>query len=104
MSFRCSSTLSDVSATRALCCCRATPAGWAGRWLSGDAERFAAKFTVDAVNATNAAVALRRRDTVELLEETKAAFVAYHIAGREMAQADVDAGPAGGNRMMHAAV
>ncbi len=83
--------LQDVSATRA-------KDGLDGGWK--EAEAFAAKFETDVAEAVRLADALGRADMRAALEDTRRAFAPFYAIGREMAQAYVASGPAGGNPMM----
>jgi methyl-accepting chemotaxis protein len=83
--------LTDISATR-------------GRDGLNDgfdvAARFATKFDTDVAAALDHARALEMGEVEQALQDAAAAFPAYYETGRAMAQAYVDEGPAGGNRMM----
>ncbi len=83
--------LSDVSATRAQ---DGLDDGFK------DAQRFADKLQTDIAAATTAAEALHRTEIVERLAQLRSAFAPYYDLGRRMAQAFVEAGPAGGNKLM----
>ncbi|MEJ0015270.1 MAG: HAMP domain-containing methyl-accepting chemotaxis protein [Acetobacteraceae bacterium] len=67
-----------------------------------DAQKFADKFGVDVAAADTVAAALKQPDITRLLAEMRTAFPPYFEAGRRMAQAYIDGGPASGTAMMPA--
>ncbi len=64
------------------------------------ADEFAAKFRTEVAEADLLAKGLDMSDVSEALQVMSAAFEPYFETGRAMAQAYVDEGPTGGNKMM----
>ncbi len=83
--------LTDISATRGL---DGLNDGF------DEAKANAEKFSVDLTEAQELATALGLDDVVAALDKVRAAFPPFYETGQRMAQAYIDKGPAGGNKMM----
>ena len=83
--------LTDISATRGL---DGLNDGF------DEAEAQATAFAANVAHAREIAEAISLREVVEILDAASSDFSGYYATGKQMAQAYVDQGPAGGNAMM----